>query len=128
MKTAGFLFAATLAVMLAGCASSTPPEKLADVQASQSVRVHTPGVTGAACVLQTQGGSYVLMSPARVDVPRNAGSLSVTCSKGEHFRGARTVKARHVVENGSTIYSYPENLSVAMTLHKPSLKTKYRVF
>lgn len=122
------LVPAVLLLALAGCSHAPPPVAAAGSSPLQSVRVDTPGVTGAACVVQTAAGTSVVLSPARLDVPRNAQALAVTCSKGEHFRGAQTVASRRVVENGDSVYSYPASVSVPMTLYNPSLKPEYRVF
>lgn len=122
-----FIFSSLLVLLVAGCASGGGGHVAVSPSSMQSVRVSTPGVMGASCVLQMPTGSYVLLSPARIDVPRSSGPLTVSCNKGEHFRGKTTVKSSRVVENGADIYSYPASVSVPMTLHNPSLKPKYRV-
>ena len=115
-------------LLLAACGHASGQAQTGSSSSWQSVRIDTPGVEGAACVLQTGAGSYVILSPATIDVPRNPGTLSVSCSKGEHFRGAQAVEARRIVEDGDNVYSYPASVSVPMTLYTPSLEPKVRVF
>lgn len=91
----------------------------------QAVQVMTPGVMGAECYLQAQGGVYRVKAPGRVNVQRGAAPMKVSCAKGDHFRGYKTVASRAVVEEGSTVnYIYPNSISVAMRLNNNSLKPR----
>jgi hypothetical protein len=117
--------ATVLLFALAGCSHAPSPQAVAAPYGWQSVRVDTPGTDGAACALQYPSGSSVVMTPARVDVPRGPGTLAVSCSKGEHFRGSTTAVARRAP--GTDAYSYPDTVSVSMSLYEPSLNPAYRV-
>jgi hypothetical protein len=121
------LAASVVLLALAGCAYAPPLQESSAEPVLQSVRIDTPGTEGAACALQTPTGSTVVMTPARIRVPRGPGSLTVSCSKGEHFRGAKRVTAQRAIEGGAESYSYPDSVSVPMSLYNPSLKPNYRV-
>ena len=118
-------FAGMTLLALSACSHAPSPRAEGGAAGWQSVRVDTPGVEGATCVLQTAAGSYVVISPASVDVPRGMGPLAVSCSKGEHYRGALTVEAHHTTGNA---YAWPSGVSVPVSLYGPSLKPNYRVF
>jgi hypothetical protein len=116
---------------LAGCAAT--PQTEADGTPApfglQSVRVQTPGVSGSTCMVQTRSGTKVVTAPARLDVPRDPSPLVVTCSKGEHFRGALSLPARKAPgADGEAVYTYPDNVSVTLALDEPSLHPRVRIF
>jgi hypothetical protein len=79
---------------------------------------------GATCAVQTATGSFVVVSPASVEVMRGPASITVSCSKGEHYRGEQVVNARPMMGGW---YTYPACVTVPMTLYTPSLKPKYKV-
>jgi hypothetical protein len=117
--------ATVLLFALAGCSHAPPQQAGAAPYGWQSVRVDTPGTEGAACALQYPSGSSVVLTPARVDLPRGPGTLAISCSKGEHFRGSTTVAAARVPRTDD--YSYPDVVAVPMSLYEPSLKADYKV-
>ena len=114
-----------MALALAGCGHEGSVYAREAAGKYQSVRIDTPGVEGAACALQTSAGSYVVISPAVVSVTRNAQPMSVSCTKGEHFRGFTTVPARRVAD---AVYAYPDNVTVPMGMNTDSLKVNVKVF
>lgn len=113
-----------LALGLAGCAVPESPPVVSDVENHQSLRIATPGMDGAACTLQTRAGSYTVVSPAVVNVTRSENPLSISCTKGEHFRGFKRVAARRI----DTTYAYPGTVNVPMGMNRQSLKVDVNVY
>lgn len=117
-----------LACAVAGCKAAPLPQAALPPEAFQVVRVDTPGVSGAACTVQTPKGSHVLLSPASVSVARTASPIRVSCTKGEHFSGTHVITPRSLPEGEHVAYTYPALVSVPMGMNARSLDTNVRVF
>lgn len=80
------LFAAcALAVLLTGC-------NTLDRDSFQQIKVETPGVAGADCMLVTEKMKYRVITPGTVMVERAPYNMTVTCEKGNYFPSVLVVK------------------------------------
>lgn len=127
-----------LSAALSGCArKETVKAAEPGRQPFQSVIIHTPGVTGASCVVKSGVKSYSVIAPGAVMVQRSPEKMSVSCFKGEHMRGSASVnptfaprEAQDLGETGAACLScsYPGTVTVAMSLNAGSVETPYRIF
>ena len=55
--------------------------------------------------------------------------MTVTCEKGDHFRGTQTVQPRKVWERENVMaYMYPFSVSVAMGIGRESFRKDVTIF
>lgn len=127
-----------LATALPGCARKETvkipePER----QPFQSVIIHTPGVTGASCVVKSGVKSYSVIAPGAVMVQRSPETMSVSCFKGDHMRGNASVNPTFAPREAQDLRgtdaaclscSYPGTVTIAMSLNAGSVETPYRIF
>lgn len=134
-------FPVVTALCLALCVSACARKETAAVPEArgpyQSVVIHTPGVTGANCVVQSGAKTYTVVAPGSVMVHRAPDAMTVSCFKGDHMRGASTVRptfapreAEGARETRSACLtcSYPNTVTVAMSLNAGSMDVPYRMF
>lgn len=127
-----------VSVSLAGCArKETAKAPEAPRKPVQSVIINTPGVTGANCVVQSGTKSYSVIAPGAVMVQRSPETMSVSCFKGDHMRGAARINPTYApreaqkvrgTDDGCLSCSYPGTVTIAMSLNAGSVETPYRIF
>ncbi|MDD9901668.1 MAG: hypothetical protein OXT65_11865 [Alphaproteobacteria bacterium] len=119
----GFLCVAVL--FLSGCAAkqaAVPAPRIAE-KSYQSIQVSTPGSMGAECTLETAAAHYRLVTPGSITVERTSYPMTVSCMKGEHFRGHVVLEPRRVREAGNVVnHLYPYSVAVPLGLNMGSLK------
>jgi hypothetical protein len=113
-----------LALVLAGCATITKGT-------TQTVAIDTPGVPGATCTIQTQGGPRGAVTPGTVVLDKGSSPLPITCTKECYVMGSsiipsgtETMAAGNVVFGGliglgvdaasGAMNKYPDIVTVAM--------------
>lgn len=110
---------------LAACSSAGDATQAA-AGASQTIRVDTPGMEGARCVLQNGRAAYTVVTPGSVAVQPHETAMTVTCFKGDYMLGSRTVTPsfapREAAESRArgrdcATCRYPAAISVAMALN-----------
>jgi hypothetical protein len=74
------------AVSLSACASITKGT-------SQSISINTAPVQGANCTLQNPTGTWTVVSPGAVTVPRTKHDINVKCEKSGYLAGIGTLKS-----------------------------------
>jgi hypothetical protein len=124
----------TAALVLAGlsvsaCASITKGT-------TQSIAINTAPVQGANCTLQNQTGSWTVVSPGSVVVPRSKHDINVKCEKAGFQPGAgvlpsgtQMMTAGNLILGGviglavdastGAMNNYPEQLTVTLTPETP---------
>jgi hypothetical protein len=125
MKNTIMAFVAVLLLTACAGAKGGWSAGLKPAAGNQLVQVQTPGVQGAACTLQTASGSLTVISPGRINVPRAADPMTISCSKGEHFAGTSVITPRKTTLAG---YAYPGIVSVPMKLNNRSFDRDVKVF
>lgn len=116
--------AACVAVIaVSGCASVLE-------RSTQMVRVETPGVIGARCLLETEAHRYQVITPANVKIQRSRKNMTVTCHAQGYQTAAKFVEphinstvfynvtnagvgALYDMESGAS-HEYPSLITVAM--------------
>lgn len=118
------------AVSLSACASITKGT-------SQSVAINTAPVQGANCTLQNQAGSWTVVSPGAVVVPRTKHDINVKCEKtgfqagmGVLKSGTQMMTAGNLILGGvvglavdastGAMNDYPEAITVTLTAEPPA--------
>lgn len=113
------------AVSLSACASITKGT-------SQSVSINTAPVQGANCTLQNPSGTWTVVSPGAVTVPRSKNDINVKCEKVGYQAGIGTLKsgtqlmtAGNLILGGviglgvdaatGAMNDYPEQITVTLT-------------
>ncbi|MDB5394535.1 MAG: hypothetical protein JWM91_2041 [Rhodospirillales bacterium] len=84
---------AALGLALSGCATVIEG-------ADQTLRVTTPPVVGAECIISGPTGSYHVTTPASVTIPRTQRDLHVECDKVGYEPAWATVQSHF---NGATL-------------------------
>jgi hypothetical protein len=117
------------AVSLSACASITKGT-------SQSVSINTAPVQGANCTLQNAAGTWTVVSPGAVTVPRTKHDINVRCEKTGYQAGVGTLKSgTQLMSAGNLILGgviglgvdaatgamndYPEQVTVTLTPDMP---------
>ena len=78
---------AVLAVGVAGCATITKGT-------TQTVAIHTPGVTGAQCTLNSAAiGSKAIVSPASLVLDKSADHIAIVCKKECYHDGSGIISS-----------------------------------
>lgn len=113
------------AISLSACASITKGT-------SQSVSINTSPVQGANCTLQAPSGTWTVVSPGAVTIPRTKHDITVTCEKTGYQAGIGTLKsgtqlmtAGNLILGGviglgvdaatGAMNDYPEQITVTLT-------------
>lgn len=113
------------AIGLSACASITKGT-------SQSVAINTAPVQGANCTLQAPSGTWTVVSPGAVTIPRTKHDVSVKCEKTGFQAGIGTLKsgtqlmtAGNIILGGviglgvdaatGAMNDYPEQITVTLT-------------
>lgn len=117
------------AVSVSACASITKGT-------SQSVSINTAPVQGANCTLQNAAGTWTVVSPGAVTVPRTKHDINVKCEKTGFQAGIGTLKSgTQLMSAGNLILGgviglgvdaatgamndYPEQITVTLTPDAP---------
>lgn len=113
------------AISLSACASVTKGT-------SQSVSINTAPIQGANCTLQAPSGTWTVVSPGAVTVPRTKHDINVKCEKTGYQAGMGTLKsgtqlmtAGNLILGGviglavdastGAMNDYPEQITVVLT-------------
>jgi hypothetical protein len=86
MKQLRYAALVVAAVGLSACASITKGT-------SQSIAVNSAPVQGANCTLQNASGTWTVVTPAAVTVPRTKNDINVRCEKQGFQPGIGTLKS-----------------------------------
>ena len=110
---------------LSACGGADNPA-LTTNSGQQIIRVDTPGMAGARCVLQNGSAAYTIVTPGNVAVQPHDSAMRVTCFKGDYMQGGETVmptfaprEAAEAHQRGEncTTCRYPAMIHVAMSLN-----------
>jgi hypothetical protein len=129
MRTSQLAILAFAAAGLSACASITKGT-------SQSVAINTAPVQGANCTLQNPSGTWTVVTPGSVTVPRTKNDINVKCEKtgfqagmGVLKSGTQLMTAGNLILGGviglgvdaatGAMNDYPESLTVTMTPDAP---------
>jgi hypothetical protein len=125
---------ALAAASLSACASITKGS-------SQSIAVNTAPVQGANCTLQNQAGTWTVVSPGSIVVPRTKHDLNVKCEKSGYQpgvgvlpSGTQMMTAGNLILGGviglavdastGAMNNYPEQITVTLTPEAPIAPAK----
>jgi hypothetical protein len=124
---------ALAALSLGGCASIVKGT-------SQSISVSTPPTTGAQCTLSSSEGTWLVISPGNVTVPKSKSDIAVRCVKPGWQPAVATIPsgfagmtAGNILLGGvvglgidaatGAIHQYPHSVQVPMTVAVPTRGT-----
>jgi hypothetical protein len=96
----------------------------------QKIKVVTPGVENADCILSTEKNKYRMLTPRRVEVERSYRPMMVTCGKVGYYDGSVVVKSKIVgspvtshIYNGATESSNGSPLASESSYEYPDIIT-----
>lgn len=119
------LLSAAVCLLLCGCASIVKGT-------SQSISISTPPTTGAQCTLSSSEGTWLVVSPGSVTVPKSKSDIAVHCTKPGWQPAVATIPsgfagmtAGNILLGGvvglgvdaatGAIHEYPHSIQVPMT-------------
>jgi hypothetical protein len=112
------------AIMLGACATIVKGT-------TQIVAIDTPGVPGAQCIVQTQSGPQMVMTPGSINLSKSSNALPVQCTKECYLAGSSIIPsgteamaAGNILAGGviglgvdaasGAMHKYPDIVTVAM--------------
>lgn len=127
---------------LVGACAGKPVPVVSAPSLFQNVGVHTPGVTGADCIMEAGRRNYRVQSPGNVQVEKSFSPMTVSCYKGAYLRGVARVtptyapRERQERENSAAnagplpacvTCSYPNTVTVAMGIDPRAFERDVRI-